>query len=180
MRKESLIIGILVLIIFIGGCIQTPKTVKEANVCGDGICGATEDCKNCIEDCDCHTGEYCSDTGICRTGVCGDEVCSAEEGRTQSCCEDCGCPSDKICNKVTQQCQEKATISEEDVIEIANDYMNQNNIDGTIIGVSDAYYKNETLKQVNIDCRTEDVPYPCAIILYIDDNGEIVEEIRTA
>lgn len=181
MRKDLILIGILCFVIFISGCIQqTPKTVKEANVCGDGVCGATEDCNNCVEDCGCELGEYCSDVGICRTDVCGDEICSPEENRTQSCCEDCGCPADKICNKITQTCQEKPTISDEDVRKVANDYMGENNINGTITGIIDAYYGNETLKQVNIDCGTEETPYPCAIILYVNNEGQIVEDIRTS
>jgi len=179
MNKKLLFVIILISFIFVSGCIQTPKTVQEANVCGDGICGATEDCNNCMQDCGCKAGEYCSDTGICRKEMCGDEICSTEEEETQTCCEDCGCPSDKICNKIIQQCQEKATISEEDVRGIANDYMKENNISGTITRILDVYYKNETLKQVNIDCGIKDVPYPCAIILYINDNGEIVEGVRT-
>ncbi|MEA3343862.1 MAG: hypothetical protein U9Q92_06905 [archaeon] len=181
MRNEMVFIWILALVIIISGCAQeTPKTVREANVCGDDICGATEDCSNCAEDCGCKSGEYCSDTGICRGDVCGDDICSAEENRTQTCCEDCGCLLNKICNKVTQMCQEKATISEEKIRKAANDYMDENKIRGTIIGIKDAYYKDEILKQVNIDCRAEEIPYPCAIILYIDDEGKIVEEIRTS
>jgi len=180
MQKELILIVILTLLIVISGCIkQEPKSIKEANICGDNICGATEDCNNCEKDCKCKSNEYCSDIGTCRKSVCGDETCSSEENITQSCCEDCGCPSNKICNKIIQTCQEKAVISEEDVRKVANDYLNKNNINGTIIEIIDTYYKNETIKQVNIDCKTEEIPYPCQIILYINDKGEIVEEIRT-
>lgn len=181
MREELLLTGILVLVIIISGCIQqAPKSIKEANVCGDGICGATEDCNNCVEDCGCEPSKYCSDIGICRTGVCGDEICSPEENRTQNCCEDCGCQDNKICNKATQTCQEKPTISDEDVEKIAEDYMNRNNITGTITDIIETYYKNETLKQVSIDCSTKDIPYPCAVVLYIDNEGKIVEDMRTS
>ncbi len=181
MRKEMVLIAFLTLIIFVSGCIQeTPKTIKEVNVCGDGICGVTEDCNNCVEDCGCESGEYCSDIGICRTDVCGDEICSSEENKSQNCCEDCGCPNDKVCNKVTQTCQEKAIISEETIKKIVSDYLDENNITGTITEIIDAYYKNETLKQVNINCRTKEIPYPCAIVLYINNEGEIVEAIRTS
>jgi len=181
MKKKIVLTCFLVLIIIICGCVQgLPKTIKEANVCGDGICGATEDCNSCSEDCGCKSGEYCSDIGICREYVCGDEICSPEENRTQICCEDCDCPSDKICNKVTQICQDKTTVSEEDVEKIANNYMVENDIEGTITDMEDVYYKNEIVKQVIIDCGTEEIPYPCQIILYINDDGKIVEEMRTA
>lgn len=169
------------ILIIISGCTQPEqKTIKQTNVCGDGICGATEDCNNCAEDCRCKSGEYCSDNGICRGDVCGDEICSAKENKTQTCCEDCGCLLNKICNKVTQTCQEKSTISEEKIRKAANDYMDDNKITGNIIGIKDAYYKDEVLKQVNIDCKTEEIPYPCAIVLYINTNGEIVEDVRTS
>ncbi len=181
MRKEIMLIGILTMVIFVSGCVQqTPKTIKEANVCGDGICGVTEDCNTCPKDCGCKPEEYCSNVGICRMEVCGDEICSPDENKTQNCCEDCGCPPDKICNKVTQTCQEKATVSEDDIKKAANAYMSKNNINGIITNILDTYYKNEILKQVNIDCRAEEIPYPCAIVLYINNEGKIVEDIRTS
>jgi hypothetical protein len=181
MRNKLLLIEILVLIVFISGCVQqSPKTIQESNVCGNNICGATEDCNTCIEDCACKPNEQCDNIGICRTDVCGDEICSIEESETQACCEDCRCQSGEICNKVTQSCQETSIISEDDIRKIANDYMNENTIDGTVINIIDAYYKQETLKQANIDCTTEELPYPCQIILYINNEGNIIEEIRTS
>ena len=181
MRKDLVFVGMLILVVVVSGCTQqSSKSIKEANICGDGICGATEDCNNCAEDCGCKSGEYCSDNGICRSDVCGDEICSAEENRTQTCCEDCGCLLNKVCNKVTQTCQDKTTISKEKVRKAANDYTDENNITGTITGIKDAYYKDEILKQVNIDCGAEEIPYPCAIVLYINAEGKIIEYIRTS
>lgn len=180
MLKILLISCILILLIAISGCTQTTQSIKEINVCGDNICGATEDCNNCPKDCGCKQGEYCSDIGVCRTELCGNEICSPEENTSQSCCEDCGCLSNKICNKVTQTCQEKATISENDVRKIANNYMSQNNITGTITNITDSYYKESITKQVSINCKTEEINYPCVVILYIDNSGKILEEIRTA
>jgi len=177
MRKLLLLV-IVVVIVFAGCVQQAPKSFKEVNFCGDGICGVTEDCRTCPQDCRCKPGEYCSETGICRVNVCGDGICSPLENQTQSCCEDCGCPSDKICNKVTQTCQEKPTISDEDVIKIVENYMKENNITGKITSIIDTYYKNETLKQVSIDCKSKELPYPCSIILYINNDGRIVEEVR--
>ena len=141
MKKRLLItIGIIVFVIFISGCIkQTPKSIKEVNVCGDGVCGVTEDCKVCPQDCNCKPGEYCDETGICRKEVCGDSICSPMENQTQSCCEDCGCPEGKICNKVTQTCQEKPIISDEDVKDITNNYLRMNNITGKIVSIIDTY-----------------------------------------
>jgi hypothetical protein len=180
MRNEILIIILMLLVVIISGCIQQiPKSIKEANVCGDGICGATEDCNNCAEDCGCKSGEYCSDIGVCRTDICGDNICSIEENTTQTCCEDCGCPLDKICNKVNQECQEKPTIPNENIRKIVNSYMSENNITGTIKDILDVYYRNETVKQVIIDCRAEGSKFPCQIILYINNNGEILEVMRT-
>ena len=146
------------------------RTPPQQTGCGNGICEMSEDCNTCPEDCDCPAGEYCSKIGICMPVTCGDEVCSL--GEEDTCCEDCGCPEDKICNTLTQTCQEKPAISNEKVMEIVNDYMNKNNIDGTIT-ISDVYYKYETVKQVNINCEIY------GIVLFINDKGEIVEEFRT-
>lgn len=146
------------------------RTLPQQTGCGNGICEMSEDCNSCPEDCGCPAGEYCSKIGICMPVTCGDEVCSP--GEEDTCCEDCGCPEDKICNKFTQTCQGKPAISDERVMEIVNDYMNKNNIDGTIT-ISDVYYKYETVKQVNINCETY------GIVLFINDRGKIVEEFRT-
>lgn len=181
MLKKLVIIGILSLVIIISGCVQqTPKSIKETNVCGDGICGATEDCNNCPQDCGCKSGEYCSSTGVCRTDVCGDSICSSNENKTQSCCEDCGCLSNKLCNKMTQTCQDKLIISEDEVRKVASNYLIKNNVSGNITSIIDTYYKNETIKQVSINCKTEAMPYPCQIILYVNNAGDIVEEIKSS
>jgi len=180
MKREILIVlGLIVFTIFISSCIkQSTKSIREVNVCGDGVCGVTEDCEVCPEDCGCNPGEYCDEIGVCRKDVCGDEICSPIENRTQSCCEDCGCPSDKICNKVTQTCQERPSISDEDVKIIVETYLRTNNINGRIVNIVDTYYKNETVKQVNIDCKTQELPYPCLITLFISNEGKILEELR--
>jgi hypothetical protein len=131
-----------------------------------------------MEDCGCKADEYCDEIGICRKiNVCGDGICSPEENRNQSCCEDCGCPPGKICNKYIQSCQDKATISEQEVMRIVDDYMTKNQIKGVVVEIADAYYKDKIVKRVYIDCKTRDMPFPCCVILYINDEGEILEEL---
>ena len=148
-------------------------------ICGNKICEVTEDCNSCQTDCGCKINEYCSPSGLCRVNVCGDEICSEQEKQASSCCEDCGCPSDKVCNKFTQQCQQKTTISESQINDIAKTYLASKSINGTIVKIVDTYYANETVKQVTIDCKTIDLPYPCQIILFIDNKGDIVKEEKT-
>src|SRR5262249_39045593 len=46
------------------------------NPCGDGVCGAGENCMNCVPDC-----------GFCQG--CGDGVCAGDES-CASCPQDCG------------------------------------------------------------------------------------------
>jgi len=167
------IISILVINYYRGG-------YNDANICGDGVCGLSEDCNNCVKDCVCEVGKYCSSIGICKIEVCGNGVCSKDEKLSDSCCEDCGCKENEICNKVTQKCQIKSTISEEDVRNITSNYLQENNIEGQIINIIDAYYKEQTIKQVSIDCGTSEIPYPCQITLFIDDFGKILEEMKTS
>jgi len=180
MRKELMLIGMLILIFVIVWIVQqTPKTTKEANVCGNKICEVSEDCNNCPSDCGCKPNEYCSSTGICRANVCGDGICSEQERQAATCCEDCGCPSDKVCNKFTQQCQEKTTITETQINNIVKTYLLNKSINGTVVQIVDTYYANQTVKQVTVDCRTQNLPYPCQIILFVDNSGNIVKEEKT-
>jgi len=145
-------------------------------VCGNNICELTEDCSNCIKDCGCAGDKYCDNIGICRSLVCGDDTCSDDE--IDSCCEDCGCLEGEICNENIQVCQEIVE-DEIDFTEIVNTYMEENSIEGTITKISDEYYGEQIVKQASIDCGTSGIPYPCQIILFIDNDGTILEEMRT-
>lgn len=65
----------------------TPGT--PAGTCGDGTCGGTESCTNCVSDC-----------GTCLTCWCGDGSCNCGES-SQSCAADCGTAmfcGDNSCN----------------------------------------------------------------------------------
>lgn len=171
--KSFIILASIILLFILVGC------GKRGPVCGNNICEIKEDCNNCIKDCGCKSGESCQDNGICLSQVCGDDICSASEKNSQSCCQDCGCPNDLICNKVNQQCQEKSPISEDNILRIAEDYLSNNSINGKVVGIQDTYYKEQTVKQVTIDCRTITYPMICKIILFIDNNGKVIEETRT-
>lgn len=162
-------------IILVSGCSQ-----KDPNICGDDICTLTEDCNNCIQDCACKTGEYCDEIGLCRNIVCGDDICSDKEKIDESCCEDCGCLEEKVCNKVTQKCQEKIEVSENLINNVVDKYLIDNEIEGKIVKITDTYHKDNIVKQITIDCKTEEKPYPCLRILLINEKGEIIEEVRTA
>ena len=160
---------LLILIVFLSGC------VFEQTECGNNICNLDEDCNSCFQDCACLEDQYCNDYGICSYEICGDEICS--ESEINLCCEDCGCPEDKICNKYNQECQEKATLSEAQTTAIANNYLQENKIQGTIVYIEDDYYGDEIIKFVLIDCGSDEFDFPCNIMLYIDNNGIIIEEM---
>lgn len=179
MKNILLVAIILISVIVAGGCVQTPKSIKEANICGDDICGATEDCNTCSKDCSCDVNKYCDSMGICRIPVCGDSVCSKIENQSQTCCDDCGCTTNNVCNKVTGTCQSKSNITDDVLKVVATEYMKAKNISGNITTILDAYYKNQTVKQVNINCKIADMPYPCMIYLYIDASGKILDSAMT-
>ncbi|MBU4242108.1 MAG: hypothetical protein KKF52_02645 [Nanoarchaeota archaeon] len=176
MKKIIFLIIIFVLLV-IAGCKY--QQLKDLNICGDGTCTLTEDCRTCPSDCACSSDESCDSFGVCRKAVCGDEICSEEEKSSNSCCEDCGCEDGKICNKVIQKCQEKIEVNEEIIENIVNKYLSENKIEGKIKKTIDAYYKEQIIKKVTIDCGKKELPYPCEIILFINEKGEIVEEVRT-
>jgi hypothetical protein len=176
------LIAIFVIILAIGiGFYLYSSNVPQVQkaTCGNGICEASEDCNSCPADCGCKQGMSCASNGICRTTVCGDGICTTEKNQSGNCCEDCGCPSNQICNKFTEQCQVKATITDTQINGIVKNYLLNNSITGTVTKIVDAYYANATVKQVTIDCSTQNQPYPCQINLFIDNSGNIVKEEKT-
>ncbi len=176
--KKIIISSIAIfLLVVMSGCVSQES---KDSVCGDGICSTLEDCNRCAKDCSCKNGEYCSDVGICLKETCGDEICSNSEKQASSCCEDCSCANEKICNKVTQKCIEKTALTDTEVRTIAEDYLKKNSISGKITNLIDTYYKEQAVKQVTIDCMQEGSEYPCQMILYIDNRGSIIEELRTS
>lgn len=176
MIKICFIVSIMLLIV-ISGC--GGSRLINPNICGDGQCTLMEDCNTCPQDCVCSNGEYCNEEGICRKDVCGDETCSENEKVNNICCEDCGCLTDNICNKVTQKCQEKIEVSGDIINQTVNEYLTKNGISGNIKTIIDTYYKEQAIKEITIDCGAEGSPYPCEIRLFLNEKGEIIEEIRT-
>ncbi len=96
-----------------------PEVVEFVG-CGDGVCGPTEDCTLCPQDCGvcpetcgngtCGGDETCTscvlDCGACQS-ECGNDVCEAGEG-CKECAADCGvCPAgcgDDECDLLTEGC----------------------------------------------------------------------------
>ena len=95
MKKPALLLGLLILTIFLSGCINPPTPE-----CGNLICEANENCENCSADC-----------GVCPT-ECGNGKC--ETGETpQNCPTDCTepvqcgnleCDADETCENCAVDC----------------------------------------------------------------------------
>jgi hypothetical protein len=178
MKKLFMVIfSISIVLIILSGC--TNQT-KNLNKCGDGICTLTEDCNNCAKDCGCINNQFCSDNGICKKAVCGDGICSQDEKINNICCEDCGCGNSQICNKINQKCQNSIQLDGNAINKTVNDYLIKNNLTGKIKKIVDAYYKEQTIKEITIDCGTEGLSYPCEIVLFINEKMEILEDRRTS
>jgi len=179
MMMNKIIPVIIVLAAIIGFFYLTNAQNVSSAICGNKICEVSEDCNSCQVDCGCKQNQYCSLNGLCRANVCGDGICSEQEKTSAKCCEDCNCSSVQICNKFTQQCQEKTTITKTQINNIVNTYLMNKSINGTITKIIDTYYANDTVKQVAIDCKPQNLPYPCQIILFVDNNGNIIKEEKT-
>ncbi len=178
--SKKFIIGIVIILIIVGILIGTSIFKKPEIKCGDNICSLTEDCNTCVEDCACKSDESCTDVGICKKEeMCGDEICSEQEKINDDCCEDCGCDEDKICNKITQKCQEKIIVSDDIINNIVQDYLAENSLTGTIKKTTDSYHGQQIIKAVSIDCKEPEAEYPCEIILFINEEGKIIDEMRT-
>ncbi|MBU0761070.1 MAG: hypothetical protein KJ858_05260 [Nanoarchaeota archaeon] len=179
--SKKFIMGVVIILIVIGFLIWNPVFEKPEIKCGDNICSLMEDCNTCIEDCGCSPDEFCNTVGVCKkTEVCGDEVCSEQERINEDCCEDCGCFGERICNKITQKCQEKIIMGDDEINNIVQNYLSQNSLTGTIIEISDSYYKQQAVKIISIDCRTQELEYPCEVVLFINEEGNIIDEMKSA
>jgi len=174
-------IGIIIILVVAGILIVNSISKKPEIKCGDNICSLTEDCNTCIEDCGCSSNEFCNTVGVCKkTEVCGDEVCSEQERINEDCCEDCGCFGERICNKITQKCQEKIIMGDDEINNIVQNYLSQNSLTGTIREISDSYYKQQAVKIISIDCGTQELEYPCEVVLFINEEGNIIDEMKSA
>jgi len=68
------ILGFALVVLFVGtGC-----PVPVADTCGDDVCGASETCETCAQDC-----------GVCNEPTCGDDACNGDE-TCATCAADCG------------------------------------------------------------------------------------------
>ncbi|MBT9555840.1 MAG: hypothetical protein IV100_07415 [Myxococcales bacterium] len=63
--------------------------------CGNGTCGAGENCTNCASDCGCGSDQTCTANGLC-VPKCGDGTCGPGEG-CGNCAADCGCSGASVC-----------------------------------------------------------------------------------
>ncbi|MBN2067593.1 MAG: hypothetical protein JW744_03950 [Candidatus Diapherotrites archaeon] len=92
MNKKIALIALLIALILVSGCPQPPEK------CGDGNCTASENWKNCPQDCMCGNGkcdareqanpDLCPEDCPQTTGNCGDGICDAGES-PETCPEDC-------------------------------------------------------------------------------------------
>jgi len=134
----------------------------------------------CTTDDQCPAGAYCSRYGACLAPQCGDGICSPKENLNGSCPRDCGCPTGRVLNAYLNQCQQGVNVSSDTVNTVINNYLTQHNITGTATDIHDTYYGNQTVKSVFIDCREPmRTTMSCGIVLFIDNNGTIIEVLRT-
>jgi len=71
-------------------------------------------------------------------------------------------------------------MSEDLIKDTVHQYLAETNTDGKIDEIKDAYFAEKAVKEVKVDCRQDESLYPCQIILYIDENGNIIESKRTS
>jgi len=171
----------LLLVLLLLGCVQqevVTLTPENIDACGNEVCEITENCENCPLDCGCANTEYCEESSrVCKAIVCGNGIIETGETK-ENCCIDTGCESEQICNEVTQKCMEKSNADENIIGQIANDYITERELSASVESITDAYYGEEIVKQVKIKCDIGQET-PCEIILYIGNDGQVLEEIRT-
>ncbi|MBN2014602.1 MAG: hypothetical protein JW778_05435 [Candidatus Altiarchaeota archaeon] len=76
---------------------DTESSVYLKKPCGDGYCGAGENCLNCPSDCGCRSGYVCDDGECEKEPSCGDGLCDEDEN-CLNCISDCKCKSNFYCD----------------------------------------------------------------------------------
>lgn len=133
----------------------------------------------CTSDAQCSSGSYCSSFGGCLVSTCGDGVCSSQERQAGSCPIDCGCTSGQVLNKHTNQCQQPVNVSTQIITTYIDSYLNKNNLTGSITSIDNSYYGNSTVKEAIVNCQLNQTSYPCQIIFYFNQTGNVINVIRT-
>lgn len=179
--KKTIIISIILTIFLVGCTNQTKPEIAQPvqiNTCGNGVCELSEGCGTCQQDCGCKAKEYCeAKSEICKPIICGNRI--LEPGETsENCCSDAGCSAGLICNENLQKCIEKVSLDENAIKKIVQDYLIEKNFDGTLTSINDVYYENQQAKKITLSCQF-DSDYPCSIIIYIDQQGKIIQTINT-
>lgn len=134
----------------------------------------------CISNNQCVSGQYCTNYGACVQDTCGDGVCTAQKLQSGSCPLDCGCPSGQVLNKYSGSCQAPLNITNAAVANVVNSYLKRYNITGTITGINNTYYGNQTVKVAYVNCQSSGSKYPCQMVFYVNNNAQIVNTTRTS
>lgn len=100
--------AVIVLIGVIAGFLIFKAPAEQKDECGNGICEASENCRNCVKDCSCKTDEVCKNKRCVKKesrASCGNGKCDAGENEN-NCCDDCPCTSNEMkCNSETHKCE---------------------------------------------------------------------------
>lgn len=85
-------------------CATCPEDCGYCEIsCGDGTCNADETCASCEDDCgQCITGAYCGDDNCDNNEYC--DTCSSDCGICAPYCGDNNCDADEDCSSCTDDC----------------------------------------------------------------------------
>src|SRR3989344_8522967 len=131
MKTTTLILSIciLIILIIIAGAVVylvlKPDNIIIKPECGNNVCGANENWKNCPKDCEKPLKGFCGDkvceskeVGVCaqdcpKKSVCGDGTCSLNENCNEDCeeippvestCGDGSCNNNETCSSCSADC----------------------------------------------------------------------------
>ena len=167
-----IIIGILIVAIMLGFIFLSSNGNLGSN-------GPTKFAA-CTSDSQCPSGSYCSNFGACLVSTCGDGICTSQEKQNGSCPIDCGCSSGYIVNKYLNVCQAPVNVSASVMRTYISNYLKNNSITGTITAFNNTYYGNRTVEEAFVNCQVNATSYPCQVIFYFNQNGAIINVIRTS
>ncbi len=150
-----------------------------ASSCGDAKCNAGENCESC-SDCACQNTERCSTGGICLAKeYCSDNICTELEKKSQSCCSDCKCSVNFLCNENTQACLQIVQVTQAKLNQTIQKALSLPEfVNYTFYETYDAYYNNDVAKVVVLRCPGNP-DFDCEAYLYLNASGDVIATDHT-
>lgn len=174
-----IIIGVIVVAIIAGAYFLTSNHTSTQPLAPNNTNASTKFAA-CTSSSQCSAGDYCSNFGACLPATCGDGICTTQERQSNSCPIDCGCGAGTVLNRHLDECQPSINVSQSTITAYISKWLTQNNETGSITSINDTYYSNQTVEEAVVNCQLTNQTYPCSIVFYFNQTGNVINVIRSS